>query len=104
MSAAESFISPYKELLQVFNFDWACFARCQSSTSIAPCSLHLTPFDYFLWCYIKDHVFLSPMTGDVTEWQGRITNVFASIECEILGLLGKNLILELKYAMLQRVY
>lgn len=44
------------------------------------------------------------MTGDLTEWQGRITNVFASIECEILGLLGKNLILELKYAMLQRVY
>lgn len=35
--------------------------------------------------YMKDHVFMQPMPGYLTELRGRITHAFAIIEREMLG-------------------
>lgn len=45
----------------------------------------LTLWNYFLRSYIKDHMFVSPVLGDLTELTGRISCVFACIEREMLG-------------------
>ena len=43
-----------------------------------PRSPYITPLDFFLWGYVKDKVFLTPIP-DITNLKARITDAFAAI-------------------------
>jgi len=43
-----------------------------------PRSPHVTPLDFFLWGYVKDKVFSTPVP-DITNLKIRITDAFATI-------------------------
>ena len=44
----------------------------------------LTPFDFFLWGYVKNHVFVPPMPLDLSELQQRIEHAVAGIDHQML--------------------
>jgi len=43
-----------------------------------PRSPDITPLDFFLWGYVKEKVFSTPVT-DITNLKARITDAFATI-------------------------
>jgi len=43
-----------------------------------PRSPYITPLDFFLWGYVKDNVFSTPVP-DITNLKARITDAFATI-------------------------
>jgi hypothetical protein len=43
----------------------------------------ITPLDFFLWGYIKDKVFSTPV-ADITDLKARITDAFATITEDML--------------------
>jgi hypothetical protein len=43
----------------------------------------VTPFDFFLWEYVKDKVFSTPVP-DITNLKARITDAFATINKDML--------------------
>jgi len=42
------------------------------------------PLDFFLWGYVKDKVFSTPVP-DITNWKARITDAFATITGRHVG-------------------
>jgi len=48
-----------------------------------PRSLDITPLDLFLWGYVKDRVFSTPVP-DITNLKARITEAFATITEDML--------------------
>ena len=48
-----------------------------------PRSPDITPLDFFLWGYVKDNVFSTPVP-DITNLKARITDVFATIPEDML--------------------
>jgi len=48
-----------------------------------PRSPDITPLDFFLWRYVKDKMFLTPVP-DITNWKARITDAFATITEDML--------------------
>ena len=44
----------------------------------------ITPLDFFLWGYVKDKVFSTPVP-DITNLKARITDAFATIAEHMLG-------------------
>jgi len=51
------------------------------ATTIA--GYHPTPLDFFLWGYVKDKVFSTPVP-DITNLKARITDAFAAITEDML--------------------
>ena len=49
-----------------------------------PRSPVITPFNFFLWEYVKDKVFSTPIP-DITNLKARITDAFATITEDMLG-------------------
>ena len=49
-----------------------------------PRSPDITPLDFFLWGYVKDKAFSTPVP-DITNLKARITDVFATITEDMLG-------------------
>jgi len=49
-----------------------------------PRSPDITPLDFFLWGYVKDKVFSTPVP-DVTNLKARIRDTFATITEDVLG-------------------
>ena len=43
----------------------------------------ITPLDFFLWRYVKDKVFSTPVP-DITDLKARITDAFATVTEEML--------------------
>jgi len=52
-------------------------------TSWPPRSPDITPFDFFLWGYVKDKVFSTPVP-DITNLKARITGAFVTITEDML--------------------
>jgi len=52
-------------------------------TSWTPRSPDITPLDFFLWGYVKDIVFSTPLP-DITNLKGRIPDAFATITEDML--------------------
>jgi len=48
-----------------------------------PRSPDITPIDFFLWGYVKDKVFSTPVP-DITNLKARITDAFATITEDML--------------------
>ena len=48
-----------------------------------PRSPDITPVDFFLWGYVKDKVFSTPVR-DITNLKARITDAFATITEDML--------------------
>jgi len=48
------------------------------SNTLATTIARYHPLDFFSWGYVKDKVFLTPVT-DITNLKARITDVFATI-------------------------
>jgi len=48
-----------------------------------PRSPDITPVDFFLWGYVKDKVFSTPVR-DITNLKARITDAFATINEDML--------------------
>ena len=44
----------------------------------------ITPLDFFLWRYVKDKVFSTPVP-DITNLKARITDAFATVTEDMLG-------------------
>jgi len=53
-------------------------------TTWPPRSPDITPLDYFLWRYVKDKVFSTPVS-DITNLKARITDAFATITEDTLA-------------------
>jgi hypothetical protein len=53
------------------------------STPWPPRSPDITPLDFFLWGYVKDKVFSTPVP-DITNLKARITEAFATITEDML--------------------
>ena len=49
-----------------------------------PRSPDLTPCDFFLWGYVKDHVFALPIPLDLAELRQRIEHAVAGIDYQML--------------------
>ena len=49
-----------------------------------PRSPDITPFDFFLWGYVKDKAFSTPVP-DITNLKARIADAFATITEDMLG-------------------
>jgi hypothetical protein len=49
-----------------------------------PRSPDLTPLDFFLWGFVKDRVFLSPLPENVAELRTRITAAVAEVTPEMI--------------------
>ena len=49
-----------------------------------PRSPDLTPCDFFLWGYIKDHVYVPPMPRDLPKLRQRIIEAVAAIDRQML--------------------
>ena len=49
-----------------------------------PRSPDLTPRDFFLWGYVKDHVFVLPMPLDLAELRQRIEHAVDGIDHQML--------------------
>ena len=49
-----------------------------------PRSPDITPLDFFLWGYVKDKVFSTPVP-DIANLKARITDAFATITEDMLG-------------------
>jgi hypothetical protein len=56
-----------------------------------PRSPDLTPYDFFLWCYVKDAVFVPPLTTDIDDLKRRITEVVVAVTCHMLLRVSKEL-------------
>jgi len=54
-----------------------------SATSWPPRSPYITPLYFFLWRYVKDKVFSTPVP-DITNLKARITDAFATITEDML--------------------
>ena len=52
-------------------------------TTWPPRSPDITPLDFFLWRYVKDKVFSTPVP-DITDLKARITDAFATITEDML--------------------
>ena len=48
-----------------------------------PRSPDITPLDFFLWWYVKDKIFATPVL-DITNLKARITDAFATIAKDML--------------------
>ena len=55
----------------------------ESQTPWPPRSPDITPLDFFLWGYVKDKVFSTPVP-DITDLKARITDDFATITEDML--------------------
>ena len=49
-----------------------------------PRSPDITPLDFFLWGYVRDKVFSTPVP-DITNLKARITDAFATVTEHMLG-------------------
>ena len=49
-----------------------------------PWSPDLTPCNFFLWGYIKDHVYVPPMPHDLPQLRQRIVEAVAAIDRQML--------------------
>jgi len=58
-----------------------------------PRSPDITPLDIFLWVYVKDKVFSTPVP-DITNLKARITDAFATITEQIWRTRGEKLIID----------
>ncbi|GBN11466.1 hypothetical protein AVEN_275425-1 [Araneus ventricosus] len=54
-----------------------------------PRSPDITPFDFYLWGYVKQHVY-SERINDINHLKQRITDVIHSVTPDVLTLCGKN--------------
>jgi len=57
--------------------------RRDGPTSWSPQWPDITPLDFFLWGYVKDKVFSTPVP-DITNLKARITDAFATIAEDML--------------------
>ncbi|GFT09837.1 uncharacterized protein TNCV_416221 [Trichonephila clavipes] len=66
---------------------WIGRAGPQDLTSLywPPRSPDLTPFDFFLWGFVKDKVLVRPLPQDLEELKKRITAVLNSITGDMLS-------------------
>ena len=55
-----------------------------SEESVERVSRSLTPCDYFLWCYVKDKVFVPPQPVSIPNLENRITAVMETITPDLL--------------------
>ena len=58
-----------------------------------PRLLDITPLDFFLWGYVKDKVFSTPIP-DITNLKARITDAFATVTEDMLRTRGEKLIID----------
>jgi hypothetical protein len=49
-----------------------------------PCSLDVTPCDFFLWGYVKDQVYVPPLPASILELKVRIRTAIETITAEML--------------------
>jgi hypothetical protein len=49
-----------------------------------PMPLDLTPYDFFLWGYMKDVVFVPPLPTDINDLKQHITEAVAAVSCDML--------------------
>jgi len=51
---------------------------------LPPCSLYATPCDFFLWGYVKDQVYIPPLTASIPELKVRIRTDIETITADML--------------------
>jgi hypothetical protein len=61
-----------------------CPKRKNFSETLPPRSSDLTPCDFFLWCYLKEKVFVPPLPPYVDEYKLRIIAAIEIIDRDML--------------------
>ena len=62
----------------------------RSNHSEPPRSPDLSPCDFFLWDYVKDHVFVRPILLDLAELRQSIEHAVAGIDHQMLVRVGRS--------------
>ena len=57
---------------------------CQGFNNLPPRSPHATPCDFFLWGYIKDQVYVPPLSASIPELKVRIRIAIETINADRL--------------------
>jgi len=57
---------------------------CRGFNNLPPRSPDATPCDFFLWGYIKDHVYVPPFPASIPELKVRIRTVTETITADML--------------------
>jgi hypothetical protein len=80
--------APLHWSLDVSDFLYITFPQrwigCDGPTRWPPCSPDITPLDFFLWGYVKDRVYATPIC-DVAELCRKITDVIHTITSNMLN-------------------
>ncbi|PSN36412.1 hypothetical protein C0J52_25453 [Blattella germanica] len=58
--------------------------RASQGDQLIHCSPDLTPCDFFMWGFIKDHVYVPPLPTPLDELRARITAAIADIDRDML--------------------
>jgi hypothetical protein len=56
--------------------------ECISAFNIS--ALHITPYDFFRWGYVKEQVFVPPLPLDIDELKLKITTGMETIDRNVL--------------------
>ena len=68
-----------------------CFRQDVTLMHWPPRFPDLSPYDFFLWGFVKDTVFVSPVLANLQELHDRITAAVALIDCDMLTRVWKEL-------------
>ena len=64
--------------------DWPRRTKCPGVLQVAPEITVPERFNFFLWGYVKDRVYVSPLPATVDELQERVTAVVTSVRPDML--------------------
>ena len=57
---------------------------CRGFNNLPPRSPDATPCDFFLWGYVKDHVYFPPLPVSISELKVRIRTAIETITADML--------------------
>lgn len=66
------------------SLDWAHFWQWRSSSSVASIIILPNPLWFFVWGYIKDRVYVPPMSSDLPQLRQRIVEAEAAVDRDML--------------------
>jgi len=66
---------------------------CRGFNNLPPRSLDATPCDFFVWDYVKDHVYVPPLPSSISELKVRIRTAIEITNVDML----KTVWIELDY-------
>jgi len=78
--------------------------NCLGFKNLPSRSPDATPWDFVLWGYVKDQVYVPPLPISISEMKVRIRTAIETITADMLQTFGMNWIIVLMFVESQRVH